>query len=79
MFQRESAWTRAVDRVGMFVSAACFLHCLVTPVVFSLLAVYAHVLPSMSIRTGSWRSAYSSRSAGTSDFTTTGLVTPERT
>jgi uncharacterized membrane protein YfcA len=46
MSQRESAWTGAVDRVGMFASAACFVHCLVTPVVFSLLAVYAHFLPS---------------------------------
>jgi hypothetical protein len=36
----------AVDRVGMFASAACFVHCLVTPVAVSLLAVYAHFLPS---------------------------------
>jgi len=46
MPNRESAWTGTVDRVGMVASAACFVHCLVTPVVVSLLAVYAHFLPS---------------------------------
>jgi peptidoglycan/LPS O-acetylase OafA/YrhL len=43
---RESGWTEAVDRIGIFVSAACLLHCLATPIVLSLLAVYAHFLPS---------------------------------
>lgn len=41
-----SSWTAAFDRVGIIASAACFLHCLATPVVLSLSAVYAHFLPS---------------------------------
>ena len=46
MSQRESAWAGAMDRAGMVASAACFVHCLLTPVVLSLLSVYAHFLPS---------------------------------
>jgi uncharacterized membrane protein YfcA len=46
MSQPESAWTGAVDRIGVFASAACFVHCLATPIVLSLLPVYAHLLPS---------------------------------
>jgi uncharacterized membrane protein YfcA len=46
MSDQESVWTGAVDRIGMFASAACVVHCLVTPVLLSLLAVYAHFLPS---------------------------------
>jgi uncharacterized membrane protein YfcA len=46
MSEQESQWTGALDRVGIFASAACFVHCLVTPVVVSLMAVYAHFLPS---------------------------------
>jgi uncharacterized membrane protein YfcA len=36
----------ALDRIGVFASTACFLHCLATPIVLSLLTVYAHFLPS---------------------------------
>ena len=36
----------ALDRIGVFASTACFLHCLATPIVLSLLSVYAHFLPS---------------------------------
>lgn len=46
MPDQESGWTGAIDHVGMLTSAACFVHCLVTPVIVSLLAVYAHFLPS---------------------------------
>jgi uncharacterized membrane protein YfcA len=46
MSQRTSVWAGAIDRVGMVASAACFIHCLLTPIVLSLLAVYAHFLPS---------------------------------
>jgi len=42
---REGASLRA-DRVGIVVSAACFVHCILTPVVLSLSAVSAHYLPS---------------------------------
>lgn len=43
---RGSRWTDAVDRLGVVASAVCFVHCLLMPVVLSLLAVYAHLLPS---------------------------------
>jgi MerC mercury resistance protein len=42
---REGASLRA-DRVGIVVSAVCFVHCILTPVVLSLSAVSAHYLPS---------------------------------
>ena len=35
-----------VDRAGIYASALCFVHCLVTPVILSLSAVSAHFLPS---------------------------------
>ncbi|ADW68331.1 MerC domain-containing protein [Granulicella tundricola] len=38
-----SAWP---DRLGVYASAACILHCLITPVLLSLSAVFAHLLPS---------------------------------
>jgi len=34
------------DRLGMIASAACLVHCVVTPVALSLSAVWAHYLPS---------------------------------
>src|ERR1700761_1027573 len=34
------------DRVGIWASALCVVHCIVTPVLISLSAVLAHVLPS---------------------------------
>ncbi len=34
------------DRLGTWTSTACFLHCLLTPVVLSLSTVLAHSLPS---------------------------------
>ena len=34
------------DRVGIVVSAACFVHCILTPIVLSVSAVSAHYLPS---------------------------------
>jgi uncharacterized membrane protein YfcA len=46
MPQRASTWAGAVDRVGMVASTACFIHCLLTPVLLSLMSVYAHLLPS---------------------------------
>src|SRR5260370_9328062 len=35
-----------VDRLGIIASALCFVHCILTPVVLSLSAVWAHYLPS---------------------------------
>jgi len=46
MFQRAPVWAGAMDRVGMVASAACFVHCLLTPIVISLMSVYAHLLSS---------------------------------
>jgi uncharacterized membrane protein YfcA len=46
MFQRAPVWAGVMDRVGMVASAACFVHCLLTPIVLSLMSVYAHLLPS---------------------------------
>jgi peptidoglycan/LPS O-acetylase OafA/YrhL len=34
------------DRLGVFASTACVVHCLVTPVLLSLSAVFVHFLPS---------------------------------
>jgi uncharacterized membrane protein YfcA len=33
------------DRLGIIASALCFVHCILTPVVLSLSAVWAHYLP----------------------------------
>jgi carbon starvation protein CstA len=38
--------TARLDRAGIYASALCFVHCLLTPVVLSLSAVSAHFLPS---------------------------------
>ena len=46
MFTSESSFTDAFDGIGVWASAICFVHCLATPVVLSLSAVYAHFLPS---------------------------------
>jgi uncharacterized membrane protein YfcA len=35
-----------MDRIGVFASAACFVHCLATPVLLSLSSVSVHFLPS---------------------------------
>jgi len=35
-----------VDQIGVWTSAACVIHCLLTPVVLSISAVSAHFLPS---------------------------------
>lgn len=42
---RSSMSIRA-DRLGMFASILCFIHCVFTPVLLSLSAVVAHYLPS---------------------------------
>ena len=36
----------SMDRLGMMASIGCAVHCLLTPVVLSLSAVYAHMLPT---------------------------------
>jgi carbon starvation protein CstA len=41
-----SPFLAKVDRAGIYASALCFVHCLVTPVVLSLSAVSAHFLPT---------------------------------
>jgi uncharacterized membrane protein YfcA len=38
--------TARLDRAGVYASALCFVHCLLTPVVLSFSAVAAHLLPS---------------------------------
>jgi len=45
MSTNSSAWVETADRLGMIASAACFVHCLATPIILSLSAVYAHFLP----------------------------------
>ena len=34
------------DRLGMWTSALCVVHCLITPVLLSFSAVFAHLLPA---------------------------------
>ena len=46
MSQREFFGVGAIDRLGVIASAACVVHCLLAPIILSLLAVYAHFLPS---------------------------------
>ena len=46
MQYNQLSWSNAADRAGVAASALCFLHCLATPVLLSLSAVYAHFLPS---------------------------------
>jgi hypothetical protein len=36
----------SAERLGIIASAVCFAHCILTPVVLSLSAVWAHYLPS---------------------------------
>ena len=46
MLQRSLLSSGTMDRLGVLASVACFIHCLATPILLSLLAVYAHFLPS---------------------------------
>lgn len=46
MSDNQLSWNNVVDRAGIAASALCFLHCLAAPVLLSLSAVYAHLLPS---------------------------------
>jgi len=46
MTSNQVSWTGAADRIGIVASSVCFVHCLVTPVLLSLSAVYAHFLPT---------------------------------
>ena len=46
MASHQTSWVGITDRLGMVASALCFVHCLVTPVLLSFSAVYAHFLPS---------------------------------
>ena len=43
--ERQALSLRA-DRLGIVASALCFVHCILTPVVLSFSAVWAHYLPS---------------------------------
>jgi hypothetical protein len=40
------SFTFPVDRIGVWTSTLCVIHCLLIPVVLSLSAVSAHFLPS---------------------------------
>ena len=46
MASNQTSWVGAFDRLGIIASTACFIHCLLTPVILSLSAVYAHFLPT---------------------------------
>jgi uncharacterized membrane protein YfcA len=46
MSQLTAYRTETIDRLGIYASSICFVHCLLTPVVLSLSAVSAHFLPS---------------------------------
>ncbi len=46
MRQPDLVSTGVLDRIGVYASVLCFIHCLATPIILSLLAVYAHFLPS---------------------------------
>jgi hypothetical protein len=46
MSQIQISATRVADRLGVFASVTCFVHCLATPILLSASAVYAHFLPS---------------------------------
>ncbi len=46
MSNEHEALTLQADRLGIIASALCFVHCILTPVVLSLSAVWAHYLPS---------------------------------
>jgi hypothetical protein len=42
----------ALDRIGIIASTACFIRCLLRPVVLSLSTVYAHFLPTEEYKNG---------------------------
>ena len=44
--KNESGVTLQANRLGIIASAACFVHCILTPVALSLLPVWVHSLPS---------------------------------
>ena len=46
MSNNQLSWGSLADRIGIAASTLCFLHCLATPILLSLSAVYAHFLPS---------------------------------
>ena len=46
MSNEHQALTLRADRLGIIASAVCFVHCILTPIVLSLSAVWAHYLPS---------------------------------
>jgi uncharacterized membrane protein YfcA len=46
MSQRDFFGVGVIDRLGVIASTACVIHCLLAPIILSLLAVYAHFLPS---------------------------------
>jgi hypothetical protein len=39
-------WSKSADRLGIVTSVLCFVHCVLAPIVVSLLAVGPHYLPS---------------------------------
>jgi uncharacterized membrane protein YfcA len=46
MDNESQPFSLSADRLGIIASALCFVHCILTPVVLSLSAVWAHYLPS---------------------------------
>lgn len=46
MSRKNSFISLSADRLGIIASAACFVHCILTPVILSFAAVWAHFLPS---------------------------------
>jgi len=46
MFSNQKGAISTMDRLGVVASVGCAIHCLLMPVVLSLSAVYAHLLPT---------------------------------
>ncbi len=46
MFSNEKVATSTMDRLGVVASVGCAIHCMAMPLVVSLSAVYAHLLPT---------------------------------
>ena len=46
MTRKRDTLSLRADRLGIIASAACFVHCILTPIVISFAAVWAHYIPA---------------------------------
>jgi uncharacterized membrane protein YfcA len=46
MSRKRDTLSLRADRLGIVASAACFVHCILTPIVLSFASVWAHYIPS---------------------------------